>query len=216
MISLEALMIAAFLLVLGVAFCFGGYKWFMILLPILAFLVGFIAGAAAVSSVYGDSILSLIVILVAGIIAGLLLAVLAYMFFNLAVILLGAALGFTVGTGLANYLGFEAGPISLVAGIIVAIVVAFLAFRLNLPKYIIIALTALIGSEAILSGMLILMGFISPNELQQGLLGSMLMHSAAWGLIWLALAASGAAIQLHRAKLYELDLEASKSNGSRG
>jgi Domain of unknown function (DUF4203) len=216
MVSLEALVIAAFLLILGIAFCFGGYKWFMILLPVLAFLVGSIIGAVAVSGVYGDSILSLIVIVVAGLIVGLSLAVLAYLFFNLGVILLGAAVGYTIGSGLAYYLGFVAGPISFVAGLIAAAVVAFLAFRLNLPKYIIIALTALIGSEAILSGILLLIGFITPSDLQLGLLGSMLSHSVAWTFVWLVLAAAGAAIQLHRAKLYELDLEASRAKGLRG
>ncbi len=211
MVSLEAMIIAIFLLVLGIAFCFGGYKWFMILLPVLAFLVGFSIGAIAVSGVYGDSILSMIVIVVAGLIVGLLLAVLVYLFFNLAIILLGAAAGYTIGSGLAFYLGFQSGPISIIAGIIVAVIVTFLAFRLNLPKYIIIALTAIMGSEAIISGILLSIGLITPSELRVGLLGSMLSHSVAWTFVWLVLAAAGAAIQLHRAKLYELDLEAGRA-----
>jgi hypothetical protein len=207
MLPLETLIVAVLLLIIGIAFCFGGYKWFMILLPVLGFLVGFIIGAAAVSSVYGESILSLMVIAVAGLIIGLILAVLVYMFFNLAIILLGASLGFTLGSGIASYLGFEAGFIPVIAGLIVAVIVGFLAFRMNLPKYIIIALTALIGSEALLSGALLLMGFISLDNLEQGLLGSIMSYSAVLSFIWLALAIVGAAVQLHRAKLYELDIE---------
>jgi hypothetical protein len=42
MLSLEAIIMAAFLLVLGSMLCFGGYKWFMILLPFLAFIEGFL------------------------------------------------------------------------------------------------------------------------------------------------------------------------------
>jgi hypothetical protein len=215
MLSPETLIVAVFLLIIGVAFCFGGYKWFMILLPVLGFLVGFIIGAAAVSGVYGESILSLIVIAVAGLITGLLLAVLVYMFFNLAIILLGASLGFTLGAGIASYLGFETGFIPVMAGLIVAVIVGFLAFRMNLPKYVIIALTALIGSEALLSGALLLLGLISLSELDQGLLGSIMSHSTVWTFIWLALAVVGAAVQLHRAKLYELDIEpgAKKAGG---
>jgi hypothetical protein len=207
MLTPETLIVAVLLLIIGVAFCFGGYKWFMILLPILGFLVGFIIGAAAVSSVYGESILSLMVIAVAGLITGLILAVLVYMFFNLAIILLGASLGFTLGSGIASYLGFEAGFIPVIAGLIVAVIVGFLAFRMNLPKYIIIALTALIGSEALLSGALLLIGFVSLDDLEQGLLGSIMSYSAVGSFIWLALAVVGAAVQLHRAKLYELDIE---------
>ncbi|MDM7913320.1 MAG: hypothetical protein QUS09_09505, partial [Methanotrichaceae archaeon] len=130
-----------------------------------------------------------------------------YMFFNLAIILLGASLGFTLGAGIAYYLGFETGFIPVMAGLIVAVIVGFLAFRMNLPKYVIIALTALIGSEALLSGALLLVGFISLDDLDLGLLGSIMSHSTVWSVIWLALAVVGAAVQLHRAKLYELDIE---------
>ncbi len=207
MAALEALVVAALLLIIGVVFCFGGYKWIMILFPVWAFLVGFIIGAAAVSGVYGQSILSLFVIVVAGFITGLSLAVIAYMFFNLAIILLGASLGFTLGTGLACYIGFKPGFILITAGIIVAVTVGFLAFHLNLPKYIIIAFTALIGSEALLSGALLLVDFISLKDLELGLLGSILSYSPGWSIIWLVLAMAGAAVQLHMAKLYELDLK---------
>ncbi len=208
MAPLEALVIPALLLIIGVAFCFGGYKWFMILLPVWAFLVGFIIGAAAASGVYGQSILSLFVIVVSGFITGLSLAVIAYMFFNLSIILLGASLGFTLGSGLACYMGFKPGGFILItAGVIVAVIVGFLAFRLNLPKYIIIALTALIGSEALLSGALLLVDFISLKDMELGLLGPILSYSAVWSIIWLVLAMIGAAVQLHMARLYELDLK---------
>lgn len=211
MAALEALVVAALLLIIGTAFCFGGYKWFMILLPLWAFLVGSIIGIAAVSGVYGQSILSLFVIVVAGLITGLSLAVLAYMFFNLAIILLGASLGYTLGSGLACYMGFKLGFILVMAGIIVAATVGFLAFRLNLPKYIIIALTALTGSEILLSGALLLVGFISLKDLELGLLGSILSYSTVWSIIWLVLAMVGAAVQLHREKLYELDIQSIKA-----
>ncbi len=213
MLSLESLIVAALLLVIGIAFCFGGYKWFMILLPVLAFLVGFIIGATAVSGVYGESILSLIVIVVAGLITGLLLSVLVYMFFNLAIILLGAFLGYTLSSGIAIYIGFETGFIPAIAGVIAAAIVGFLAFRLNLPKYVIIALTALIGGEAILSGVLLLANFISLKDLELGLLGSALSYSAAWSFVWLVLAIIGAAVQLHRSRSYELDLEPGARGG---
>ncbi len=201
------MIVAVLLLAIGIAFCFGGYKWFMILLPVFAFLVGFVLGATAVFGVYGESILSLIVIATAGFITGLLLSVLVYMFFNLAIILLGAFLGYTLGSGIAAYMGFETGFIPAIAGVIAAAIVGFLVFRLNLPRYIIIALTALIGSEAILSGALLLTGFISLKDLELGLLGSVLSHSAVWSIIWLILAVVGAGIQLHMARLYELDIK---------
>ncbi len=129
------------------------------------------------------------------------------MFFNLAVILLGASFGYAVGSGLAYYLGFETGFVPVLAGLIVAAAIGFLAFRLNLPKYVIIALTALTGSGALIIGVLLLIGYISLNSLEKGGMEPIVSLSSGWVFIWLALAACGAAVQLHRAKYYELDLE---------
>lgn len=219
MTTLETLVVAVLLLLIGTAFCFYGYRWFMILLPVWGFLVGFVIGGAVVFGVYGQSILSPIVIIVAGLITGLILAVLAYMFFNLAIILLGATLGYTLGfilgSGLALSMGFNAGFISVLTGLIAAAVVGFMAFRLNLPKYIIIALTALIGSEALLASSLLLMGSIPLNGLLQGQLWPNPSHSATWSFIWLILAAMGVAVQLHKVKCYELDLECNAAQSSR-
>ncbi len=221
MAALEALVVAVLLLIIGIAFCFFGYRWFMVLLPVWAFLVGFVIGATVVFGVYGQSILSPIVIVAAGLITGLLFAVLAYMFFNLAIILLGATLGYTLGfilgSGIALSMDFKAGFISVLTGLIAAVLVGFLAFRLNLPKYIIIALTALIGSEALLASALLLMGSIPLNDLLQGSLWPNPSHSATWSFIWLVLSAVGVVVQLHRVKCYELDLEcrATQSNSDR-
>ncbi len=219
MATIEALVVAVLLLIIGIAFGFYGYRWFMILLPVWAFLVGFIIGGAAVFGVYGQSILSPIIIIVAGLITGLLLAVLVYMFFNLAIILLGATLGYTfgfaLGSGVALSMGLKAGSISILMGLAIAVLVGFLAFRLNLPKYIIIVLTALIGSEALLSGTLLLIGFIPLSDLKQGLLWPNPTHSATWSFIWLIIAAVGIAVQLYRVKCYELDLEYGKTCDNR-
>lgn len=206
--SLEAVIISILLLAIGFLFCFGGYRWFLILLPVWAFLTGFAIGAVSVSGVYGQSILSMIILVVAGLIVGLLLAVITYMFFNLAIILLGASFGYTVGSGIAIYSGFETGLVPVLAGLITAAAVGFLAFRLNLPKYVIIALTAFTGSGALMIGALLLMGHISLSNLELEAEEPSLLLSNVWIPIWLALAALGAATQLHKAKNYELDLEA--------
>jgi hypothetical protein len=190
--------IAGLLLAFGVMFCFGGYRWFMVLLPLLPFLVGFIAGAKAVYDIYGLSIVSLLVTVTAGLIFGFVIAILAYLSFNLAIIFLGALFGYTLGYGIISYLGFETGFFPLIAGLAVGIVVAFLAVRLNLPKYIVVGLTALVGAEALLSGALIMAGVIPLSDLQLGLLGSILNDSPAWIAVWLILTGAGAAFQLRR------------------
>jgi hypothetical protein len=205
-LTLETIFAAALLLILGVALSFKGYKWFMILLPILAFATGFAAGINAVSNVYGMSIISSLVIAFAGLILGLLLAVIIYLSFNLAVILLGAIFGYTLGSGITSYAGLESGLIQIVAGLIVAVVTAIIAIRLNLPRYLIIALTSLLGTEFILVSLLLIMGFISVENLKLGSWLSSLSQSRILVVAWLIFAGLAALIQLHRAKYYELDL----------
>ncbi|MCJ7444252.1 MAG: DUF4203 domain-containing protein [Methanotrichaceae archaeon] len=204
--ALETLFVAALLLIFGIALSLQGYKWFKILLPILAFAVGFTAGSNAVSNVYGVSIFSSLVIAVAGLILGLLLAVIVYLSFNLAIILLGALFGYTIGSAIASFLGFETGLIQIVAGLILAIIAVIIVVRLNLPKYLVIALTSLIGTEAILGGLLLLTGSISVNDLKLGSWESILSQFHILAIVWLILAAGAALIQLRRAKHYELDL----------
>ena len=204
--SLETLFIAALLLILGIALSLQGYKWFMILLPILAFAAGFTVGSYSVSNIYGVSILSSLVIVVAGLIWGILLAVIVYLSFNLAIILLGALFGYTIGSAITSFIGFETGFIQVVAGLIFAIIAVIIAVRLNLPKYLVIALTSLAGTEAILVGLLLLTGSISFNDLKLGSWESILSQFYVLAIIWLILAAVAALIQLREARKSELDL----------
>ena len=198
MLSLEALIVAVLLLAISVAFCFGGYKWFMILLPILAFLDGFFIGVKGVYGVYGFSILAILVIIVAGLIVGLILATVAYLFFSLAIILLGASFGYTVGLAAAAYLGIGMDMNISILGLIIGAIAGFFAFRFNLPKYFIIFFTALLGSEFFLLGTLILFGFKSVGNIQMGMPGSYISQFKGLILFWLILAIAGILTQLHR------------------
>lgn len=200
---------ALLVLAVGAAFCFGGCRWFRVLLPIWGFATGFAIGAGSLLAVYGQSILAIIVIAAAGSIVGLLLAVAAYLFFSWAIILLGATLGYIFGSGIAASIGSESSPISLLAGILAAVISGIVAVRLNLPKYAVIVLTAALGSGALVAGALLLTGQILPEGLQYALLQHAILEhildqSGMWGIGWILLAASGVAVQLKNSRDCEL------------
>jgi len=201
----ETIIVGLLALILGMAFCFGGYKWFPILLPIWGLLTGFFIGAAGVSSIYGKSLLSIIIIIVAGSIVGILLAVAVYLSYNLAIILLAATLGYFIGETIAIHLGFNPGLIPIVIGLISATIVGFTAIRLHLPKYIIILFTSLIGSIAILVGTLLLTGQVTLESLRYGILGHILDYASIWGLLMIILAAIGFIFQLYGSRKFEFD-----------
>jgi hypothetical protein len=208
--ALATIIVALMALILGMAFCFGGYKWFPILLPIWGLLTGFFIGAAGVSSIYEKSLLSIIIIIVAGSIAGILLAVAVYLFYNLAIILLAATFGYFIGETITIYLGFNPGLIPIVIGLISAAILGFVAIRLNLPKYIIILFTSLIGSIAILGGTLLLTGQVTLESMRYGILGYIVDNVSTLGLLAIILAAFGLIVQLRDSRNFELDLTTKK------
>jgi len=201
----ETILVALLALTIGAAFCFGGYKWFMILLPIWGFIFGFALGTDLVSGVYGQSIFSLLVIIVAGIIVGLMIAIAAYLFFDFAVIILSATVGYSLGAGLAIGIGLGSWQVPAFVGILLAATAALLAIRLHLPKYIIIVFATLLGSSAIINGLLILAGMESLGALRHGVFEPITSHPAGF-VLNLVLAGAGLLIQLRNSGDFELDL----------
>jgi hypothetical protein len=196
-------------LAIGIVFCFGGCRWFRVLLPLFGFVTGFVIGASSLLAIYSQSILAIIVIVAAGSIVGLLVAAATYLFFSWAIILLGATLGYLLGSGIAASAGSESGLITLLSGVLVAAISGIVAIKLDLPKYAVIVLTAALGSGAIVTGALLLMGQIPLESLQYALLQrsiveQILDQSGMWGIIWVLLAAIGVAVQLKRSMDCEL------------
>ena len=88
-ITLEGLLIGALAIAVGLAFAFYGFRVFLILLPIWGFFAGFLLGANAMTAIFGDGFLIEVTSWVIGFLVGLLFAVLSYLYYWVAVILLG-------------------------------------------------------------------------------------------------------------------------------
>jgi len=82
-------------------------------------------------------------------------------------------------------------------------VVAAVVF-LNLPKALIVALTAGAGASIILSGILLALGRISLAALTWGVVGAFIRASWFWFLVFLVLAGAGIAAQLLLPEEYTL------------
>ena len=147
------------------------------------------------------------VIIVAGIILGLLFAVISYLFFPAAIIILGASLGYSAAKTVMISLGFESGLVPALFGLIAAIALAILAIRYHLPQYAIIVSTSMLGSIAITTGIAFLTGNISLQEAWQGLSRYLVEASTTWTILCIALAVAGLVVQLHLAKGYQTDYQ---------
>lgn len=190
-------------LIIGIAFCFAGYRFFRILIAIWGFVVGFLLTTQAFTFSAGNHFLASAIVLIVAIVVGLILAALAYYLYVAAVVILAASVGFWVGTGIMTALGFAPhNIITLLVGVILAVILAILTLALNLTKILIIISTALGGAGTLVAGILLLTGKISLNALSLGIVGAIIQRSLLWGLLWLVLAVLGIIAQMSNTRQY--------------
>jgi hypothetical protein len=200
----QTILVALFALLLGLGLTFAGYRFFRFLIPFWGFFVGLSIGAQTVQALFGTGFLSTVTGWVVGFIVGLALALLAYFFYSLAIILLGASTGYWLGAGLMTAIGFDPGLISTLVGIAFAVIFALMMMVLNMPKIYAVVLTSAGGASALLAGVLLLFGQIPLDALGQGALSAVLFYSTFWLLIWLAVMAFGIVVQLRSSVTYML------------
>ena len=80
-------------IVIGGVFCFWGYFAMRLVIPIWGFFAGFVLGAGATSWIDNSEFLSTVLGWVLGFFIGLLFAVIAYLFYEIAIVLTFAAIG---------------------------------------------------------------------------------------------------------------------------
>jgi hypothetical protein len=202
---METFLIGLFALVVGAAFWLAGYRFILFLLPIWGFFAGFSVGASAVVALFGGGFLSTTSSWLVGIVVGLIFAVLSYLFYYFAVVVLGASVGYMLGTGFMALLGFSPGFLSFVAGVFVAAILVGLVLFLNAPKLLLIGLSAFGGAATMIAGLLLMLGRIPLGTLQYGIVGSVIKGSWFWLLVWLVGASVGLVVQWESTQRYTVE-----------
>ena len=188
--SLEGFLLGVIALAVGAAFTFYGFKFFLILLPLWAFVAGFAAGAQAMSVLFGDGFLATGLGWVIGFVTGAAFAIISYLWYWAAVVLLGIAAGYQLGVGLmalVNITGF----LSIAIGIIVGVVFAIGTIVLGVPRALVVVLTALGGAATMVAGALLIIGRIQTEDLGSGLVGAVIYDNVFWLLAFAVVAALG-------------------------
>jgi len=140
----------------GLVLCFGGYRFFLILLPIWGFFFGLVFGAQSMQMLFGEGFFATVTSWVAGFVVGAIFAVLSYFFYFVAVALIAGALGYAVGSGLLLAIGLNPGFLVWVVGVVAGIALAAVTIIFNLQKWVIIIATSLLGAGVIFGAFVIL------------------------------------------------------------
>lgn len=142
--------------IFGLVLCFGGYRFFLILLPIWGFFFGLVFGAQSMQMLFGVGFFATVTSWVVGFVVGAVFAVLSYLFYFVAVLLIAGALGYTAAVGLLAAIGLDMGFLVWIIGIVAAVALAIVTIRFNLQKWVIIIATSLLGAGVIFGAFLIL------------------------------------------------------------
>jgi hypothetical protein len=204
--SYFAVMCAAiFAQLFGALLAFAGYRFFIFLLPVWGFLFGFGVGAQIIQGLFGMGFLSDITSWIVGFIVGLLFAVLSYLFYFVAVAILGFSLGYAIGIGLMGLIGFEFGFLTVTVGIVIGLIVGWLTIALNVQKWVIIIATAFAGSAIIVGTYLFLFGGLPSSRIVEDPVRVALQNSPFWLITFLILTFLAVVVQFQANQNFEVE-----------
>jgi len=203
------LLMAVLAVVIGLAFCFGGWRFFLLLLPLWAFVVGFGLGTEAMRSLIGDGTFATVTSWVVGFVLALVFAVLSYLFYYAAIAIMAGTIGYAIGASAWGIIGNEQGVIAFGIGLVVAVVFALAVLALNVPRYLVIVLTGLGGAAAVLEGWFLLIGKVPTDNVTWWEVGQLIKDSWFYLIVWAVIAAAGIIAQLRAPAIgpdtYELE-----------
>ena len=192
-------------LVFGVAVAFRGYRFFLVLLPILGFVIGFTLGAQTLQAIFDVGFLTTVTSWVVGFLVGLLFGVLSYLFYFVGVALLSFGLGYAISAGFMGLIGFDLGLVSWLVGMVAGVAIAGVVIFLNVQKWVIVAITSFFGSAAIIGSLMLVLGKISIEDLGTNAVGKAIEDSFLWLLFYMVLAVLGIASQIGIDQTVELE-----------
>jgi hypothetical protein len=198
------LLVAILVALIGLAALLVGYRLFRLLLPVWGFVVGFFAGAGFIASWLGEGFLEGILGIGLGVVLGIVLAFLAYALWWIGVVIAIGGLGFALGYAILPAIGLDTEFLALLLGLAAGAVLALAAILLHLPRAIIVVITSLWGSAAVIGGALVLFNQVEPETLGTGAVAGAIGTSFFWTVVWIALAVVGMGVQWVTTPEYEL------------
>ena len=191
----EGFCATVFALLVGTAIAFGGYRWFLILLPIWGFFFGFAVGAEAMQAIFGEAFLATVTSWVVGFIVAALFAVLSYLVYGVGVALVAGSLGYGLGVGFMNLIGIVFGVLAWLVGIVAGAILLLVTFRFDLQRYVIIVTTAIGGAGIIVITLMFGYTGLTLANLADNPIQFALNDSVLWTLFFFAVTIIGMAVQ---------------------
>jgi hypothetical protein len=173
----------------GAVFCFRGYLAMRIIIPIWGAFAGFMLGAGIVA---GDSgFLATALGWFVGLAVAVVFGLLAYLYYEVAVMIGMMAIGFTLGASLMVAIGVTWSWLIVLAGVALAVLLAFVALVGDLPMVLLTVLTGFAGASLIIFGLMLMFGITEFGDFDSAQTTKTLDDSWWWYVMYLGLAIAG-------------------------
>jgi hypothetical protein len=183
-------------IVIGGVFCFWGYFALRIVIPIWGFFAGFMLGAGATSYFDDSEFLSTVLGWILGFFIGLLFAVIAYLFYEVAVVLAFASIGFTFGSGLMAALNIDWNWFVILVGVTVGILFGIFAAVSQLPMALLVVFSSIAGALAMTAGLMLVFNALDTEDFTNDAIVDLIDDDWWWWVIAFALAIAGLVAQM--------------------
>jgi len=195
--------------VVGAMFCFRGYLTMRVVIPIWGAFAGFGFGASLVTTFTDEAFLRNLAGWLVGLGFALVFAVLAYVYYEISVVVVMATIGFVLGATFMIALDVRWNWVVIAIGVIVAMLLAGLAVIADLPTWLLVLLTALAGSSAIVIGLMLLTGVAETEAFSSSELVASVEDAWWWWVIYSVIAVFGVIAQARAVEDLRADLRAS-------
>lgn len=193
---MQEILVGLIAVAIGALLCFRGYLTMRVIIPFWGFFAGFITGAGLVAALAGENFLASVLGWIVGLGVGMLFMGIAYLYYEISVVIGMGAIGFSLGASATVALGITWSWLIILAGLALAVVLAVIAIMGDLPSAILTVLTAMGGATAVVFGIALLFGTLDLENLDQGA-ATELIHDKAWAYIaYLSLVVAGIIAQL--------------------
>ena len=157
---MEDVIVGLLAMLIGALFCFRGWLMLRLLIPLWGAFAGFMLGAGLVASIGGQSFLRTLLGWAVGAMVALAFGLFAYLYYEVSVIIAMAAIGFSIATTALVAMGVTWSWVTVLVGVLVAVLLAFIAIVGDLPMVILTVLSAMAGASTIVGGAMLVFGVV--------------------------------------------------------
>ncbi|MGF7124944.1 DUF4203 domain-containing protein [Rhodococcus sp. TAF43] len=179
----------------GAVFCFSGTAAMRFVIALWGAFAGLNLGAGLVSAITGDGYFATALGWIVGILVALLFAVLAYLYYAVAVTLAMASVGFALGTAAMVAVGVTWNWVVVLVGVILGVALAVLTLAVDLPAVLLVVVSVLGGAVAMVGGVMLLAGAVDTADFDHASLTTTISDDWWWYAMYVALVVAGVVAQ---------------------